>query len=178
MFVAFVFYLLNIGIRSAVNKEDPKGKAPINKYLFLLAKITYLLPWLGAFIVALKIDVTLISSGIIAWIAMFLITIGYTIMWLSYIQLGKYTRFGLPTGESKLITSGIYKYCRHPMYLAMYLMIIGITFYFSYWLIIICCFVTVLIHHYILIAEEKYMLNVFGKEWSNYTMKTRRYGIC
>jgi len=179
MFVAFIFYLANIGIRNAIHKEDSKGKAPINRYLFLLAKITYFLPWLGAFMEALKPDTTLISNtGIIPWIAMFLLITGYAIMWLSYIQLGKYTRFGLPTGESKLITSGIYKNCRHPMYLALYLMIIGITFYFSHWFIIICCVVTIIIHHYILMAEEKFMASIFEKDWNNYTMRSKKYWIC
>jgi protein-S-isoprenylcysteine O-methyltransferase Ste14 len=41
---------------------------------------------------------------------------GWLIATISLIQLGKSTRFGLPTNETTLKSRGIYQYSRNPMY--------------------------------------------------------------
>ncbi len=176
MVIAFIGFLTTIGIRNAINKEDSKGKSPINKYLFLISKSAYFTPWVMIIIEAIKPGTfNFYHSEYLAWIGILLWVAGYSLMWISYIQLGKNTRFGLPEGDSKLVTSGIYKNCRHPMYAGLYLMIIGITLFIPHWIVITCCVVTVIIHHLIMLAEEKFMAEIFGEGWKIYTKNSRRY---
>ena len=77
---------------------------------------------------------------------------------------------------NKLITSGIYKYSRNPMYLGLlmhvtstsifYLNIFSITtpFFFYYW-----------INRFQIKREEIFLTEKFGKEYMSYKTKTRRW---
>ena len=77
---------------------------------------------------------------------------------------------------NKLITSGIYRYSRNPMYLGLlmlvtstsifYLNIFSITtpFFFYYW-----------INRFQIKREEIFLTEKFGKEYMSYKNKTRRW---
>ena len=176
LFAAFLIFLGIIGVRNALSKEDSIGKSPINKALFILTKLSFMVPWIFAFIGALNPDYLPENfTSALAWIGIMLIILGFVIEIAGYISLGIYTRFGLPTSESKLITNGIFNYCRHPMYLGLFIMIIGVTFYFPQWIAIVCCIITIILHHQVAKAEEKYMAKVFENEWDEYKKVAKMY---
>lgn len=82
-----------------------------------------------------------------------------------------------PTTESnKLITSGIFKYIRNPMYLALTLFQFGIGALLSFIHISLMSFVTiVLLHYFVVKKEEKYLADKFGNSYSEYINNTRRW---
>ena len=77
---------------------------------------------------------------------------------------------------NKLVTSGIYKYSRNPMYLGLLLIVISssilylniysvsTTIFFYYW-----------INRFQIQREEIFLTEKFGKEYLSYKTKTRRW---
>lgn len=84
--------------------------------------------------------------------------------WSSNVELKK---------EHKLITSGIYKYVRHPIYTGVSLM--GVGTFFIYHSLLSLLFIVVIINFFIfkLKKEEILLLKHFPKEYSNYMKKTK-----
>ena len=81
-----------------------------------------------------------------------------------------------PEKASSLVTNGVFKYSRNPMYLGVLLILCSISIQFSLigGLIIIPIFV-LFITKYQIIPEEKAMKNLFKKDFQSYKEKTRRW---
>jgi len=77
---------------------------------------------------------------------------------------------------NKLITTGIYKYSRNPMYLGL-LMIVTSTslFYLNIFSITTPIFFYFWINRFQIKREEIFLTEKFGKEYSLYKAKTRRW---
>ncbi len=77
---------------------------------------------------------------------------------------------------SSLVTNGIFKYSRNPMYLGMLLILISISIKFNFYggILVIGVFVYFITYFQIL-PEEKAMLKLFGEDFINYKNKTRRW---
>ena len=82
-----------------------------------------------------------------------------------------------PTTESNiLITSGIFKYIRNPMYLALTLFQFGIGATLSFIHISLMSFVTiVLLHYFVVRKEENYLTDKFGSSYITYINNTKRW---
>ena len=82
-----------------------------------------------------------------------------------------------PTTQSnKLITTGIYKYIRNPMYLALVLFQIGLGISLSFLHIsIISIFTAITLHYFVIKREETYLKNSFGADYESYKKKSRRW---
>lgn len=112
-------------------------------------------------------------------IGVLLIVLSIAILELSYLSLGRQYSPTLQIRENhKLITTGIYAYVRHPMYLA------GLIMFFSYLclspnVVGIAAYVCAmaLIYKFRIPYEEKMLVNVFGQEYIDYMNKTPRFGI-
>ena len=77
---------------------------------------------------------------------------------------------------SSLVTGGIFKYSRSPMYLGMLLILISITIRFNiYGGILIVGFFVYFITYFQILPEEKAMLKLFGEDFINYKNETRRW---
>ena len=81
-----------------------------------------------------------------------------------------------PNTTSSLVTSGIFKFTRNPMYLGMVLVTLGAaTFYGSAWCLIIFVAFIVFIRRFQIDPEERAMLSLFGKKFEDYKANTRRW---
>ena len=77
---------------------------------------------------------------------------------------------------NKLITSGIYKYSRNPMYLGLLMIVISTTiFYLNIFSIITPFFFYFWINNFQIKREEIFLTEKFGKEYFYYMTKTRRW---
>ena len=77
---------------------------------------------------------------------------------------------------NKLVTSGIFKYSRNPMYLGMILIIISTTiFYLNYYSVITPFIFYFWINRFQIKREEIFLKEKFGKEYLSYMSKTRRW---
>tara|TARA_S200000501_G_scaffold179665_1_gene169162 strand:- start:325 stop:777 length:453 start_codon:yes stop_codon:yes gene_type:complete len=81
-----------------------------------------------------------------------------------------------PDEATKLITNGIYKYSRNPMYLGMSLVLAGISMIINPigGLVIIPIFITY-INQFQIIPEEKAITELFKDEFLKYKEKVRRW---
>ena len=77
---------------------------------------------------------------------------------------------------SSLVTNGIFKYSRNPMYLGMLLILISIAIKFNLFggVLIVGLFFYVITYFQIL-PEEKAMLKLFGEDFIKYKKQTRRW---
>ena len=82
-----------------------------------------------------------------------------------------------PTTQSnKLITIGIYKYIRNPMYLALVIFQIGLGVSLSFLHIsLMSIFTAIALHHFIIKREEIYLRKIFGDDYENYKARSRRW---
>ena len=77
---------------------------------------------------------------------------------------------------NKLVTSGIYKYSRNPMYLGMILIIISTSiFYLNYYSLVTPFIFYFWINRFQIKREEIFLKEKFGKEYLSYMSKTRRW---
>ena len=77
---------------------------------------------------------------------------------------------------NKLITSGIYKYSRNPMYLGLLMIVISTSiFYFNIFSITTPLFFYCWINRFQIKREEVFLTEKFGKEYILYKTKTRRW---
>ncbi|MBF25943.1 MAG: hypothetical protein CMP49_05460 [Flavobacteriales bacterium] len=80
------------------------------------------------------------------------------------------------TKTSSLVTTGVFKYTRNPMYLGMVFILLSITLKFNlYGGLIVILFFFYFITKFQISPEEKAMENLFGEEFKNYKKTTRRW---
>jgi protein-S-isoprenylcysteine O-methyltransferase Ste14 len=76
----------------------------------------------------------------------------------------------------KLVTSGIYRYSRNPMYLGVLMALIGEALFFkSYYLGIYLLIMALIFNFFILVVEEPRLHEDFGDEYSRYRNRVRRW---
>ncbi|MER3376720.1 MAG: isoprenylcysteine carboxylmethyltransferase family protein [Allomuricauda sp.] len=112
-------------------------------------------------------------------LAYFLFGLGFLVILVSLIQFGRQHTTTDPLRLEKansLVTNGIYKYSRNPMYLGMLL------FLLAFGLMLGNAFNTLLaagfvywMNHFQIKPEEEVLLEKFGQEYSVYCKLTRRW---
>jgi len=152
------------------------GKTTINPIIFYTGKISGYITWIVLFPMLLGVDL-LERKAIFFnnYFAEFLILIGLIFTVISLINLGKSTRIGLPSNETQLKTSGIYKISRNPMYVGFDLITIAAMIYTLHWIIILLGFYSLITYHLIIKGEENFMIARFGDDYKKYQLKVRRY---
>jgi protein-S-isoprenylcysteine O-methyltransferase Ste14 len=81
-----------------------------------------------------------------------------------------------PRKASSLVSSGIFKYSRNPMYLGMLIILLAISFKFNLvGGIIISLFFYIFITKFQILPEEEAMNELFGDEFIKYSNRTRRW---
>ena len=81
-----------------------------------------------------------------------------------------------PSETAVLLTEGMYRYSRNPMYLGLLLLIISATIWFGSWLgVVVSLFFIFLMNFLQIIPEEDALLETFGDEYNEYKNKVRRW---
>jgi len=109
----------------------------------------------------------------------------YTITVLSFIMRGKGTpaiwfteAIGWLIGKEpiKMVSSGLYKYSRNPMYLGVMTTVLGEGIFFGYSILLWYCMVLFIIFHLVIVLiEEPHLSRKFGEEYKQYKKRTRRW---
>jgi protein-S-isoprenylcysteine O-methyltransferase Ste14 len=105
------------------------------------------------------------------------IIFGFTVMTWAWLQFRKSETAVCPTAKSSLIvTRGVYKYSRNPMYLGMLLMLAGASIFMG---TIPSMFAPiaffVIIDRVFIPYEEEKLMSSFGDVYSNYQKVTRKW---
>ena len=81
-----------------------------------------------------------------------------------------------PSDATALVTEGMYRYSRNPMYLGLLLLTIASTIWFGTWFgIVINILFIFLINFLQIIPEEEALLEIFGEEYEEYKKNVRRW---
>lgn len=115
-------------------------------------------------------------SIIIRLIGVVLLVLSVVTMQLTLMAFKNSLRFGLDDKNlGKLISSGIFSYSRNPFFLSILLLFLGISMVFSTPFFIGIFVLSLLFIHLSIVKEEKFMLENYGEEYSEYAKKVRRY---
>jgi protein-S-isoprenylcysteine O-methyltransferase Ste14 len=116
------------------------------------------------------------NDPIVAYIGIIFLIIGGIIMIISRIQLGKYGTPVVHTGEEhKLVTTGLYKILRHPMYFGAIFMMLGP--YLAFRSIFVLIGMTLLYMFSMKIRiqiEEETLIETFGDDYRKYMKRTKK----
>ena len=153
------------------------GKPPVNVYLFLLAKICFVISLGFLVFKAFNIPVSGLKLPVFFdYLGVFLLTCGLIIVIFATYSLGRDLIFGLSESEShSLQTTGIFKFSRHPFYIGFLLILFSSCLLTFNVINILSFIVTWIIHHQIMIKEEEYLSVKYGSEYLKYKEKVNRY---
>ena len=73
------------------------------------------------------------------------------------------------------VTKGLYRCSRHPMYVTMLLVVIGIGIASASWLFLLLSIILIITHFYNAISEERECLEAYGNAYSEYMDRTARW---
>lgn len=77
---------------------------------------------------------------------------------------------------SRIIITGVYRFSRNPIYLAMFMFQIGLGLWLANGWILLCVSLTLrLLSHFVIRKEEAYLLAKFGAEYQAYMQQVRRW---
>lgn len=116
-----------------------------------------------------------LSNNALIITGMISISIGFLFEVLGIIALGINFRIELPTDETELITSGIYRIMRNPIVFGIFLLVIGTFLIIPTVIVLLICIFNILTFNSKAIDEEKFLLRRFGEEYKNYSNKIGRY---
>lgn len=116
------------------------------------------------------------NDPIVAYIGIIVLIIGGIIMVTSRIQLGKYGTPVIHTGEEhKLVTKGLYKVVRHPMYFGAIFMMLGSYIAFRSLLVLIVIAISYIpLMKMRIKMEEETLIGTFGDDYRNYIKQTKK----
>ena len=80
---------------------------------------------------------------------------------------------GIPLGEPW--TKGLYRYSRHPMYLGLFLTLIGAGIASASWIFLLFSIVYIVLCALLVSAEERFCLDKFGTPYQEYMERTPRW---
>ncbi|MFX0173328.1 MAG: methyltransferase family protein [Candidatus Hodarchaeota archaeon] len=168
------FISVDIVIRPVSAKED-KFNRSILIISFLSMPIVFIMPYFEYRMIMNQILSPLITA-LISITGSVLLILGGMLLLLGRIQLGEY---GGPRivieDKHQLITTGIYKCIRHPIYLGFLLLIFGYSVAFGSCLMtIIISFSFFLIFRSRMDIEEKLLVSEFGEKYLGYMKRTKR----
>jgi len=75
-----------------------------------------------------------------------------------------------------LLTSGVYRLSRNPMYTGLAIAYVGLALLFdSWWPLALCPLVIVAVRHLVIRPEEEYLTWRFGQTYTDYQSHVRRW---
>lgn len=124
--------------------------------------------WIGATLYSIFVPFQLGTPWF--WIGLALFTVGLVTLILATITVAD-------TPTDKPLTSGIYRFSRHPMYLSMILVYLGVSIATISWLFLLITVITFSLQLYQAKKEERYCREKFGNTYREYMRWTARW-IC
>ena len=120
-----------------------------------------------------------IENQLTFYVGIFIMLLGFSIL-ISAVRSFKRSKTTVnplnPEQATKLVTDGIFKYSRNPMYLGMALVLGSIAVFFNLiggiiLISLFCAYIT----KFQIIPEEKAMIDLFSQDFDQYKQTTRRW---
>ena len=172
----FLIVLFGGGALFLKRTIDQDGQAPINRTLFYASKYSILVLWGAMVLQSWGIRLSMVDvPRALQLIALLFWVCGFAFMYLGRFTMGDSFRLGTPREDTRLRTDGLFRMSRNPMYVGVYLTITASILYTTNPLVILLGVFVIAVHHRIVLAEEKHLRNVFGREYSEYCSRVRQY---
>jgi protein-S-isoprenylcysteine O-methyltransferase Ste14 len=150
-----------------------------HKSWWQIFEIVFGIPFIAAIILQLVIPISiptyLTLASIIFGIA--LIIVGVLLVINARRELAQHmqpTDPGLPT--TKVVITGVFSISRNPLYLGGVCVLTGIALLLNWpWVLLLFLPAFIACHYILIVPEEKYLADKFGKEYQNYTSSVSRW---
>ena len=111
------------------------------------------------------------------YVGLFMTFVGFLLGIGAFVEFRKArTTLDPHSSVQQVVTSGIYRFTRNPIYLGFLLMVIGLPLNSGlYWGIVMTPFYVLLMNRLVIQHEEAYLAKKFGKAYTNYTSRVRRW---
>jgi protein-S-isoprenylcysteine O-methyltransferase Ste14 len=134
----------------------------LEKHIGTIANIV----WLAALVYSIFLPLKPGTFWFYAGISVF--AMGLAVLILSTINF-------MSTPTDKPIAKGVYRFSRHPMYLATFLICLGAGFASGSWIFIFLTVVMILCFHIEALLEERYCIDKYGDAYRKYMDNTPRW---
>jgi len=163
------------GRRSGIVKVAKSYKTPLETGVLLLAWVGFFVPliWVASpafWFAEYPLRIGPLVAGVICFV------IGLWLFYRSHADLGTNWSLSLEVREGhRLITHGVYREVRHPMYSALALYSVGQAFVIPNWVAGLSNLVAFAVLFALRVgAEERMMAQQFGSEYAAYRVRTKR----
>ena len=118
----------------------------------------------------------LLDRLVVTSIACVILFMNLTVSALSLMHLRDSWRVGVLEDQSTdLVTTGIYRYSRNPYFLSYMLMFLAYPILLQNWILLVLSAVGFGLVHWMVLKEERYLLEAHGNSYKEYMQSTRRY---
>jgi protein-S-isoprenylcysteine O-methyltransferase Ste14 len=115
-------------------------------------------------------------SGVISWTGVVFCVAGLFLMSWSLISFGQSFRVGIDQEHpDRLITTGVFAFSRNPIYVAFAAVLTGQFLIFPNWILLLYLGAAFWLFHRQVLREEDYLKEHYGKEYTEYCSRVRRY---
>lgn len=154
-----------------------RGQRPVGRQKWLLAGLTVTMVALIWFLpyADRRSILTIPGTEPVRWVGFGLYTLGTVVVFAALKTLGKmYSGYVTLQDEHKLVQTGIYGVIRHPIYLRLLLVALGLPLVFRSWLVAPLFLFAVFFAAKRIRDEEKLLGGQFGEEYEAYRRRTWR----
>ena len=118
---------------------------------------------------------TLPESSSLRWSGLALVVAGFLLITWTTVELGRqYSVYITLQQDHQLITSGPYRYIRHPRYLGVMVVALGLALLFRSWIALAALPFLLALLIFRLTDEEKLLREEFGGQWEAYVQRSWR----
>lgn len=161
-------FLIRFGLLKMMNK-DALSRAAFFAPLEGSEKAAYLFyQFSNAFIILYSLFLKIQTKPPLFFIALFIYLLGISVLIIATVNFAK-------PGQSGINTNGLYKISRNPMYIGYFIYFLSCVLLTHSILLLISLLVFQISAHWIILSEERWCINKFGKEYVNYMSKVKRY---
>jgi protein-S-isoprenylcysteine O-methyltransferase Ste14 len=116
------------------------------------------------------------QSDLIAWVGVGLCLAGLLFFVWSLVSFGRSFRVGIDTEHpDKLVTTGVFAVSRNPLYVAIWIVLLGQFLVFPNWILLIYLGAASWLLHRQVVREEAYLKQRYGSAYTDYASRVRRY---
>ena len=174
--VAFLVVLFGGGELFRRRRIDMGGTPPIGAVQFAGSKYTIVAVWVTVALHSWGVNLSFIRVPDPArWLALALWGAGFLVLLGGRLELGGSFRIGAPRERTEMRTAGLFRFSRNPMYLGVYATLLATVLYTLNPVVLLAGIFVVAVHHRIVLAEEQHLQKAFGREYTDYCSRVRRY---
>lgn len=159
---------LRYGLLSLLSKEALKRAgffAPLSgkeKIAYIVYQLTTAFILIYLLFIKISVDSAWFYTGLIIY------CLGILLYTTSIVNYAKPDR-------NSINRSGLYRVSRNPMYIAYFVYFLGCVLLTCSWVLLALLIVFQISSHWIILSEERWCIQQFGNEYSEYMKKVRRY---